>query len=283
VRFGDGDLGRAPDPVSRFRARYRTGNGPRGNVGAGAIALAVRRGGVIEGLRLIPRNPLPAQGGTDPETLDEARRLAPASIRRDLQRAVIADDYAALAARDFSARLQGAAAELVWTGSWYEAVVALDPRGREDAPAGLVADVATRLEHYRRIGHALRVGPARYVALDIELTVCVAPGHLGAHVLAALHDRFAAGPRADGALGFFAPDAMRLRKSVDVSEIVAAAQAIEGVTWSKVTRLERAGEGAAGELEAGTLVVGPTEIPRVDSRRGFPELGSIAFVIEGGR
>lgn len=283
LRFGDDDLGRRPEAVSRFRARYRVGNGPAGNVGAEAITFLVHAGGLLEGLTLRPRNPLPASGGTSPQTLDDARRLAPASIRRELVRAVVADDYAALAARDFAAHLQGADAELVWTGSWYEAYVGLDPLGSESVPPGLLADVQRRLERYRRIGHGLRVAPARYVPLDIAVSVCVDPTHQRGHVLQALQDAFAAGCRADGRPGFFDPDNMRFRSNVDVSEIVTVVQQVEGVVWAAVTKLERTGEGSAGEVDAGTLAVSPLEIPRVDSRFGFPEYGSITFDLAGGR
>ena len=33
LRFGDGDLGWAPEPGTRFHATYRVGNGPVGNCG----------------------------------------------------------------------------------------------------------------------------------------------------------------------------------------------------------------------------------------------------------
>jgi predicted phage baseplate assembly protein len=283
LRFGDDDLGRRPEAVSRFRARYRVGTGPNGNVGAEAITYLVHAGGLLEGLSLRPRNPLPARGGTSPESLDHARRLAPAAIRHDLARAVIAQDYADLAARDFSVQLQGAAADLVWTGSWYEAYVGLDPLGREDVAADFGEGVEARLERYRRIGHGLRVAAADYVPLDITVAVCVESRHLRAHVLAELEDAFCSGLRSDGRPGFFHPDNLRFRTSIDVSEIVALAQQTEGVVWAAVTKLERTGEGPAGEVDAGTLPVGALEIARVDSRRGFPEYGSITFDLEGGR
>jgi hypothetical protein len=171
----------------------------------------------------------------------------------------------------------------VWTGSWYEAYVTLDPLGREGAPVALCRGVEKQLERYRRIGHGLRVAPARYVPLDITLLVCVEASHLRGHVLRALKETFGSGRRPDGSPGFFAPDAMRFRSSVDVSDLVSAAVQVEGVVWAAVTKLERTGEGPAGEVEAGTLPVGRLEIPRVDSRYGFPEFGSIAFDLEGGR
>jgi hypothetical protein len=46
----------------------------------------------------LPRNPLPAQGGTAPEALQDAVMFAPAAFRAVLQRAITAEDYARLAA-----------------------------------------------------------------------------------------------------------------------------------------------------------------------------------------
>lgn len=283
LRFGDDELGQQPESASRFRATYRVGNGPRGNVGAEAIAFFVQREGVIGGPALTPRNPMAAVGGTEAETLDEARQRAPYAIRRNLARAVTAADYGALAVRDFASRLQGAAAELTWTGSWYEADVTLDPWDLEDSPPSLLRAVKVDLDNYRRMGHALRVAPARYVPLTIVVDVCVKPDHQRAHVRSALGDAFASGLRADGRPGFFHPDNLRFRSSVDVSEIVAVAQAVDGVQWCRVSKLERLGEGDAGEIDAGSLAVASVEIPRVDSRPGFPEDGSITFKMDGGR
>jgi predicted phage baseplate assembly protein len=282
LRFGDDQLGHRPEAVTRFRAFYRTGNGTPGNVGAEAITVFVLRNATLGGITLRPRNPLPAAGGTDPETLDEVQQRAPFAIKGVLARAVIAQDYADLAVRDFPSQLQGAAAELVWTGSWHGARVTLDPFGRESSPPGLVQEVRADLEQYRRIGHELRVGPAIYVPLAVSLHVFVMPSYQQAHVRAALLDRFAARPLPDGTLGFFAPDNLRFGKRVVASEIVATAQSVPGVLWSRVTQLQRVGQGDAGELAAGFLALGPAEIARVDNT-GFPEDGTFTLQMEGGR
>ena len=281
LRFGDGDLGEEPEPVSRFRAVYRVGNGTTGNVGAEAIRHAVFRQGAIGGLT--PRNPLAARGGTEPEPLDAARLRAPYAIRRDLERAVTGDDYAVLAARDFAAELQGAAASLVWTGSWYAARVGLDPIGREAASPGLLERVFADLEKYRRMGHDLEVVSARYVPLAIRIRVCVKPDYQVAHVLAALREAFGGRRRRDGGLGFFHPDNLRFGQGVAASQLSAVAQGLAGVQWALVEQLERMGEGDHGELDAGYLPIAPTEIARADSDPGFPENGTIDFVMDGGR
>ncbi len=69
LRFGDGELGRMPGAGTSFRAVYRVGNGPSGNVGAEAISHIVFRNRLPQGAEIRPRNPFPAIGGTGPEPL----------------------------------------------------------------------------------------------------------------------------------------------------------------------------------------------------------------------
>src|SRR5262245_29459238 len=80
LRFGDGDLGRAPEPNATLVARYRVGNGEAGNVGAETISHIVFRQTQNSGISLRPRNPLPARGGIDPEPMVEAKLLAPGAF-----------------------------------------------------------------------------------------------------------------------------------------------------------------------------------------------------------
>ena len=54
-------------------------------------------------------------------------------------------------------RLQSAKAALRWTGSWYEAQVAIDPLDSEQVDDELLAEIDAYLEPYARIGHDLRM------------------------------------------------------------------------------------------------------------------------------
>ena len=112
LRFGDGELGKRPDSDTQFSATYRVGNGVAGNVGVESIAH------IVSGLNSISlvRNPLPAHGGVEPETIENVRQRAPAAFRRQ-ERAVTEADYAEVIARD--SRVQSAAATFRWTGSWH--------------------------------------------------------------------------------------------------------------------------------------------------------------------
>lgn len=281
LRFGDGTYGQPPEPGATLAASYRTGNGTAGNVPAEAITALVscttRFGGIITRVR----NPLPAAGGTDPEPAADAQRYAPAMITEPLRRAVTADDYAAIAATDPG--LQGAAAQLRWTGSWYEAHVALDPAGTETLEASLARTVTRDLRRVRRLGHDLRAGPAEYVPLHIAMQICVLPGYQRAHVEAALLDLFGTGTTASGQPGFFSPGNLTFGTPISASKLVAAAAGVTGVESATVTMLRRLGQGDDGELAAGVLSTGPLQIPQLDNDPRHPERGVLQLTIGGGR
>jgi hypothetical protein len=283
LRFGDGELGRKPDAGMKFQALYRTGNGVAGNVGAEAIKYIVfshvKRS---DGITRIT-NPLAASAGVEPEPLVEAKLLAPHAFRQEIERAIIGDDYAALAMRDFSTQVQHAAATLRWNGSWYEALVAVDELGKEHADFALLSAIYRRLHRYRRIGHDVTVRSARLIPLIVELRVCVHPHYLRGHVEAALLDVFSNRLLPDGRKGFFHPDNLSFGEGIYLSRLVASAQAVEGVDSVEVTKLERAGEGPHGEIDDGLLRLGPFEVAQVDNDPSLPENGTFTLKIGGGR
>ena len=280
LRFGDGTYGEPPEPGATLIASYRTGNGTTGNVPAEAITALVSCATLLSDITKV-RNPLPAQGGTDPEPAADAQLYAPAKIGEPLRRAITADDYAAVAAADPG--LQRAAAQLRWTGSWYEAHVALDPAGTETLTASGVRTVTRDLRRVRRLGHDLRVGPAEYVPLYIVMQICVLPDYQRAHVEAALLDQFGTGTTASGQPGVFSPDNLTFGTTISVSRLVAAAAGVTGVQSATVTLLQRYGQGDDGELAAGVLTTGPMQIPQLDNDPRHPERGQLQLVMGGGR
>jgi hypothetical protein len=247
--------------------------------------------------------------------------FAPGAFRAVLERAIIADDYATLAADNdrrleeryadaatsdaatagpdsfclapFS-RVQHAKATLAWTGSWYEALVAVAPAGTDQVDPQLLQEITSYLEPYRRMGHDLAVQAASYVPLDLALTVCVLPNYLRGHVEAALLDVFSNRVLPDGRVGFFYPDNLTFGQGIYVSQIVAAAHAVPGVQSVQVARLERYEIGepaltppvepATEEVPPlGVLTIGPLEIARLDNDPSFPENGRLDLDLRGGR
>jgi predicted phage baseplate assembly protein len=311
LRFGSGQLGRMPDAGMAFQAAYRTGNGTSGNVGAETITYLVLREEKLSGPVVLPRNPLAASGGVDPEPISEVKWFAPYAFRNVLERAITGNDYAVLAADNYRrleerpapsaglceapfVKLQGAKATLRWTGSWYEALVAVDPLGSETARPELLQEIEAYLEPYRRMGQDLTVEGAAYVPLDLALAVCVLPDYLRGQVEAALLDVFSNTVLPDGSKGFFHPDNLTFGEGVYVSRIVAAAQAVTGVASVSVERLERyqvaarpPSAGLAFDSDEvpplGVLTLGPFEIAQLDNDPSFPENGRLELALRGGR
>jgi hypothetical protein len=275
LRFGDGELGRQPAAGSVLEAHYRVGVGTAGNVGAEAISCIVISGLTLGGVTFTPSNPMPAQGGTEPEPIEQARLFAPLAFRKVLRRAITADDYATIAEQN--PELQGAQAALVWTGSWYEADVALDPWRRDAADQHLVSDVEAALYRVRRMGHDLRVQPAVYVPIMLHLSVCVLPGYDRGHVKAALLARFV------GPGGFFDSDQLTFGQSVYLSRIIAAAMAVSGVLSVTVTEFHRYSQPTNQEIENGLLPLAANEIAELANDPDHPERGLIVIDVEGGR
>ena len=279
LRFGDGDLGLLPEAGTRFIATYRVGNGPAGNVGADTITILVLRKTMLSGVNLTPRNPLPAKGGTAPEPIAEAKLYAPGAFRKTLERAITANDYATLT----TSQGNMARADLRWTGSWYEARVAIDPVGSEEANKKLLRAIKRGLYPYGRMGYDIAVQPATYVPLQIDMTICVLPHYLRGQVEAALLEVFSNRVLPDGRLGFFHPDNLTFGEGIYLSKLIAAAQSVTGVENVKVTVFQRFDELPNQELEKGILPLGPLEIAQLDNDPSFPEHGSLGLDMRGGR
>ncbi len=290
LRFGDGRYGARPEPATELTVRYRLGGGTAGNVGAGAVNHLVlcRAPEAVDAAAPMPaagvRNPLPAVGGTEPESVEQVRRLAPLDLRRTRLRAVTAADYAELASA--LPGVQRAAAEIRWTGSVQEAHVGIDALGGGDPSPALLEAVTQSLDGYRLIGHDLVVEPARHIPLEVALEVCAAPGHQHGQILAELHRVLGSRRLPDGRLGFFHPDALTFGAPVRLSRLVAVAAAVQGVTSVRVTRLRRMFEQHPDDdtaLEDGLLRFGPLEVAQCDNDPERPENGRLSLELGGER
>jgi len=280
LRFGDGVMGRAPDAGETFMASYRIGLDTEGHAGAGSITHAAVRPGTPGAGKPGVRNPVAAQGRVAPQSIDEARSVGPGSTAA-LARAVTADDYAELAERN--PKVQRAAAILLWTGSGYEARVAIDPLGSKAADDRLLQAIRVELEPFRSIGHDLTVVPASYVPIDLRLLVQVLAGRSRVHVQRALLDEFSDRDLAGGRKGFFHPDNLSFGDDLEVGRIMAAAQAVPGVQRVEVRKLKRLFENPGQQLHSDILTIGPMEVARLDNLVSQPENGRLVIDLRGGQ
>ena len=281
LRFGDDVNGSAPADREGLLARVRTGNGARGNIGAGSLAHVAAQAGDVLGVR----NPLPALGGVDPQPLEEAILYAPQAFRRQ-QRAVTARDYADRVTE--APGVQRAVATRRWTGSWYTMFITVDPRaGIAPGPAGTLdpayeARLAAFVESWRLAGHDLEFDAPRYVSLDVALHVCTRPGYFVDDVERRLLQVFSADRLSDGRSGFFHADRYSFGEPVYLSTVIAAAMQVPGVAYVAPLRFQRLGRPAAGELDSGRIALGRLEIARLDNDPNAPEHGRMQFQVEAG-
>ena len=191
LRFGDDYHGKRPDVSTTFSASYRIGNGVAGNIGLESIAHIVSNDARL----LRASNPLPAQGGSDPENAEDIRRDAPEAFRRQ-ERAVTPEDYAEVTERHPS--VQRAAATFRWTGSWYTVFLTVDRKGSGEVDAIYEQTIRDHVERYRMAGYDLEVNGPSYVPLLLEMMVCIKHDYFRADVRAALMRVFSRGWLSDG-------------------------------------------------------------------------------------
>lgn len=277
LRFGDDVHGKRPDSGTIFTATYRIGNGTAGNIGLESIAHLVSNDARL----LRASNPLPAQGGVEPESAEDIKRDAPEAFRVQ-ERAVTPEDYAEVAERHSS--VQRAAATFRWTGSWYTVFLTVDRKGGGEVDAVYEQTIRTHIERYRMAGYDLEIDGPRYVPLELSMTVCVRPDYFRADVHAALMRVFSRGWLADGSRAVFHPDNFTFGQPVYLSMLYQAAQAIQGVASVVITTFRRLRVPPDPKpLDDGVLTIGHLEIARLDNDPNFPERGVLKLSMGGGK
>ena len=291
LRFGDNVYGLKPDPViftvgdttAEHGALYRIGNGVAGNLGAESIKHIVFEGiGIAE-----VRQPLPAYGGRDAESLEEVRQYAPQAFRIQ-KRAVTETDYADKAEvypDKEHAQVQRAAATRRWTGSWYTMFVTADRFDDKPVDEAFENSLRDHLEDYRLAGHDLEVDAPLFVPLEIRMGVCVETGHFASDVKKRLLEVFSSTVNASGEKGFFHPDNYTFGQPVYLSRVIAKAMSVDGVRWvelpadSAVYCFKRWRRDAADEIDQGLIAMGRLEIAQLDNDPSRPENGLIEFIM----
>ncbi|MCY7359963.1 MAG: putative baseplate assembly protein [Rudanella sp.] len=284
LRFGDGIQGARPVSGTRFLATYRVGNGPRGNIGAEKLVYLATNDTTIltnpPGI-ISSSNPLPAQGGTAPETMEEVRQKAPYAFRRQ-ERAVTPADYEMLA-RQVNETVQQTACTFRWTGSWRTAFLSVDRLGGAEVDAGFEQDLRAGLERYRMAGYDLEVDGPQYVPLEISMTICLDGNYFASQVKAALLRVFSRAYQPNGRVGLFHPDNFTFGQTVFLSRFYAAAQATAGVLSVEITTFRRQGSTDTEGLTTGKIKLGQLEIARLDNDPNFPDRGLFTITTKGGR
>jgi hypothetical protein len=276
LRFGDDQSGAAVQPGVTFNAYYWTGNGSAGNVGHDVLAHMVSSDSALTSVR----NPLPAAGGIDAESMEHIRQAAPVAFRTQM-RAVTEDDYGEVALRD--ARIKAARGTFRWTGSWRTTFVTLDPVAGQVADPRLISDTLTRLDLFRMAGTDLEVEPAIIVGLKIVLHVCVDQAHFRNDVRQALMRELISGNTCDGTPGLLAPVNFSLGETIFLSPLIAAVQEVEGVTSVNALAFQRLDDPLSDASASGYIAMNRLELASVANDPSRLDLGYLTLTMDGGK
>lgn len=281
IRFGDGVFGLVPDVESTMQVRYRIANGAAGNVAADSITTiepSTNQANLIS-----VTNPFPSCGGTDQESDESLRRMAPQAFQARQYRAVRKEDYEAAAKR--LSWVLNAGTRFRWTGSWLSIFTTADPRGGEDLSPDQRLQLIDLLNRYRLAGYESYVPDPHYVGIDVAITVCAQPDAFRADVKAALLERLSTKSLPDKSPAFFNPDQFTFGTPLERSRLEAAIQATPGI--SGVLSIQTRRRGVNANLidlpEGSPVMVGTNEMLRVDNDPSRPEMGSVRVYVEGGK
>lgn len=185
INFGDGVSGVIPTIYSEIRAKYIVGGGMIGNIGAATVDTLEYVVGLSESQitalqnSITITNELAAIGGSDPETNDQIRVAAPASLRA-LNRAVSIQDFKDLALSVTGVGKAGATAA-VWTSVTLYIAPSRTAEDSDQSPGldevgdptvewtNLQTNVEDFLQDKTLIGTTVTVQPPTYVDCVLEI------------------------------------------------------------------------------------------------------------------
>lgn len=262
ITFGDGVSGVIPTIHSEIRANYMVGGGLIGNVPSATLVdivyvpgLSTNQTTALQAIVTVT-NAASAIGGADPETTNQIRVSAPASLRA-ANRAVTLQDYADLSISVSGVGKANASAE-TWTSvtvyiapsrSSIDSDLApgLDDLGDPTLEYGrLKADIETYLEDKILLGTTVTIQPPTYVDLIITLQYAKLAQYTTAEVELAIKQAL---------LTSFGYNGMDFQDTIYPQDIEFALNQVPGVKTIKVTVLHIEGDtglktviGAANEI-----------------------------------
>ncbi|MBT8340731.1 MAG: baseplate J protein [Desulfatitalea sp.] len=242
VIFSDGRNGVVPPSGTEITVSYLETLGERGNLAPGRIThllTPVYSEGVQ--IPLSVTNPGPATGGTSRETIEHARRQAPAELRT-LWKAVTLEDYKALAES-----FPGVAkAQVVDTNDcqnirYYQVNMVVAPDGGGPPSALLKQDLLAFLESRKVITVEINLFDPVYRPVNIDAEIFAYAGE----------DLDVVRSRAENMLeDFFAFDRMNFGAAVHWSDLVAALDAVRGVSHLRMYAPQQDIDIRPGEIAA---------------------------------
>jgi predicted phage baseplate assembly protein len=221
VIFGNGRQGaRPPSGIENIKALYRTGIGKPGNVKAEQLSLLATRPLGVKSVI----NPLPATGGADAESRDQARRNVPLALMA-LDRLVSVKDYA-----DFTRTFAGIGkASATRLSDSQRQLVHLTIAGADDIPIDQNSDLYQNfLQALKQSGdpnQPVQVELRELLLLVIEANVKIHPDYLWESVVTQIRTAL---------LETFSFEQRQLGQPAYLSEVIRTIQQIPGVDYVDV-------------------------------------------------
>lgn len=247
IIFGDDVFGGIPPNGAEIRATYRTGGGLKGNVPKESIVSIVDASQLtLIGAKV--KNPDPATGGSERESIDHAVMHAP-NVFRSLKRSVTAEDYKALAL-DFN----GVSKVRAEATNWNTVTLFVAPEG-----GGLVSDVLREnllayFEDKRPLSTIIEIEDADYVKIFIKAEV----GAMGYYAREDIKEKVL---KAVGNLLAFKN--VEFGQILYLSKFYEAIEAIEGVEYVTISEFRSERDPAGSVDSEGKIKLGVNEIPRI--------------------
>jgi hypothetical protein len=274
IFFGNSKSGLKPEVDSLIEAQYRVGNGSVGNVAAGTLTqydLLQNPRWLVEEVIGSVTNPLPATGGIDIESIEDAKIAGPKSLKA-LQRAVTLRDYEDLVKREFQNEITNARARFVYTGSWDTIFVSVDVKGGRknivvngddrDNDSGLSDRIRKYLNKVKMIGSEVQIEEAQHVPIEIRITVCLQK-YLDTQVVRGriLSSLSSKDNMVDGTKGLFHPDNFTFGDPVYASKIYEVLKKTPEVKYAIITTFrKRDNEENVNRINAGNPSAAPSSV-----------------------
>jgi hypothetical protein len=247
VVFGNGEHGaRLPTGKGNIKATYRYGIGKDGNVDSWLINQLATHPLGVQGVV----NPLPASGGADRDTRDEARRNAPLAVTA-LDRLVSIQDY-----EDFARNYAGIGkASALRLTDGRRQFVHLTVAGKDDIPLDRSSDL------YRNLLTSLQ----RFGDPQLPIAVCIRRTRLlvisaGVRLLPDYSWESVEPVIRAAVLDLFSFDRRELGQTAFLSEVVAVIQNVAGVSFLKVDYFDSVAEAVtAAQLATLAATLTPNE------------------------
>jgi hypothetical protein len=284
LRFGDGIYGKQPIVGTQFSATYRIGNGSSGNIGAQSLYHWVIPADPDQAVILAQvtaiNNPLPTQGGLDPESFAQICMNAPQAFRQQ-NRCVTVQDYISTALA--YPGVAYAAAEFQWMGSWNTVTLAIVQTNQQPLNSAFIEELSDYFNDLRMMGYDVEIVNPTYVPLLITLVIQVAPGYNANAVQLALQESF--GSTNSSTQQSFNLSNIGFGQTIYLSSLVAEAMTVEGVAGVDLTsplmQFERYYQPWLPTLQTGMIQLGALEFIQIQNDPNAPEYGQINFIMEG--